>query len=508
MPQASPLRFAWAIPLLLAAASGALVTLSLAPYHIWPAALVSLMALLALLHQATPRQAFWRGWCYGLGFFGSGISWVYVSIHVHGNAGILLATMLTALFCAALALLHGLQAWLWVRFLRRDSIATLAAFPALWVLFEWLRNWLLTGFPWLYIGYAPIDTALAGWAPVAGVFGVSLALALCASTAFLIMRRPALKTTVTVLLLPAVLWLLGWVLSHHAWTTPRSQHSIDVALIQPNIPLEKKWDRRYFPDIIADFRQQTLDHLDADLVLWPESAIPAFYQRVDSVLKPLATAAAQQQSSLILGIPYQRDDQHTRYYNSIVAEGNGSGAYFKQRLVPFGEYVPLESWLRGLITFFDLPMSHFSIGPPQQALLTAGQWQVAPYICYEIVYPDLVASTAKNADLLITISNDSWFGDSIGPLQHMQMARMRALENGRYLLRGTNNGITAIIDPKGNITAQVPQFEKTVLRGEATAFGGSTPFGRTGSAPIILLCFALLGTSFLRRRNNNRHNNL
>jgi apolipoprotein N-acyltransferase len=160
--------------------------------------------------------------------------------------------------------------------------------------------------------------------------------------------------------------------------------------------------------------------------------------------------------------------------------------------VPFGEYVPLERWLRGLIDFFDLPMSSFSRGARNQAPLQAGNHRMAPLICYEVVYPELAARSARRADMLITISNDSWFGASIGPLQHLEMARMRALENGRYLLRDTNNGVSAIIDHRGAIVARTAQFEEATLTGEAQVMLGNTPFTSFGSTPVLSTLVVLL----------------
>ncbi len=486
--------------LLVAIACGALVTFSLAPYNIWPASLLSLAGFIFILDKTHPAQAFWRGWAYGLGLFGFGVSWVYVSIHEHGHAAVPLALLLTAAFCAGLALLPALQAFLWVRFARNSWLGVSLGFPALWVLFEWLRSWLLTGFPWLYLGYAHLQTPLAGWAPIGGVFSLSFFVALSASLIFAAIKwrsNKGLFASAAVLLL---VWGAGAALTKVEFTAPKNNETMSVALVQPNIPLEKKWDKAYFPAIVADFNEQTLAAMDADLILWPESAIPAFYQRLDAVIKPLAERAKLDNTALVFGIPYQGEQDG--YYNGIVAEGAGSGIYFKQRLVPFGEYVPMEQWLRGLIAFFNLPMSHFRIGPDNQTMLKAKDYQLGTYICYEVVYPDLVANTARQADLLVTISNDSWFGRSIGPIQHLQMAQMRALENGRYMLRGTNNGVTAVIDQRGQITAQLPQFEQGVLRSNAVAYTGSTPFSRLGSWPVLLLC-ALLAVAAMHRKNHH-----
>lgn len=475
----------------LALAAGALVTLSLAPFKIWPAGLLSLIILLQLLSHCSPGQAFHRGWLYGLALFGSGASWVYVSIHEHGNASIPLAAFMTAIFCAGLALLPALFAWSYARFVRPLPGGMLVGFPALWVLFEWFRSWFLTGFPWLYLGYAHVDTWIAGWAPVVGVYGLSFICALTASCLYLGWRSRQWISCLTYGVIVGTLWLGGGILKPTQWVVRASEQPLTVALYQPNIPQERKWDRDWYEPILAQYAEAMESLYDHDVVVWPESAIPNFYQRSRDFLDPIAARAEASETTLITGIPF-RDQGKRAYFNSIVALGHGEGAYHKQRLVPFGEYVPLEAQLRGLIEFFDLPMSSFSPGPPRQKPLRAGAYRVAPFICYEIVYPDLVAANASAADLLVTISNDSWFGTSIGPLQHLQMAQMRALENGRFVIRGTNNGVSAVIDHQGKIRARSEQFVTTTLESEAQVMLGKTPFGSFGSTPIIVGCTAAL----------------
>jgi apolipoprotein N-acyltransferase len=481
--------------LLMAPLAGALVTLSLAPFSIWPAGIASLVLLSYLLCACDTRAALWRGWLFGLGMFGSGASWVWVSIHVHGYASIPLATVLTILFCAGLALLHSLFAWCYVRFVRPLPGGMLLGFAVLWVLFEWLRSWLLTGFPWLYLGYGHLDTWIAGWAPVFGVYGLSLICALTASCLFLAWRSRQLGPGLTYAGAIATLWFGGAVLKPIEWVAPATEEPLTVALYQPNIPQERKWDRTYYSSILQQYRAVMPSLYGYDIILWPEAAIPNAFERARDFLDPLAAQARKVDSALITGIPMRPDPDSV--YNSIIAMGQGGGVYHKQRLVPFGEYVPLEQWLRGLIAFFDLPMSNFSRGEPDQAPLRAASFRLAPFICYEIVYPDLVSDGARQADLLITISNDSWFGRSIGPLQHLEMARMRALENGRYLLRGTNNGVSAIIDHRGQLVDSSEQFVETTLTGRAQVMLGRTPVGSFGSLPVITACFIALGLMVL-----------
>lgn len=484
--------------LLLAPLAGVLVTLSLAPFSIWPSALLGCALYAYLLASCTTRQALWRGWLFGLGLFGSGVSWVYVSIHVYGNASVSLAAGLTALFCAGLALLHALQAWLYTRYVRPLPGGMLLGFSALWVLGEWLRSWLLTGFPWLYLGYAHTDTWLAGWAPVTGVYGLSFAVAFTASCIFLAWRSRQTATLLSYGGLLATMWGGGLMLKPIEWVAPASQLPLSVALYQPNISLEDKWDRQRYTEILEQYERALWPMFSQDLILWPESAIPRVYDSARSFLDPIARRATLSDTSLLTGIPTR--DKQGRYYNSIVALGQGAGQYDKQRLVPFGEYVPLEQWLRGLVDFFDLPMSNFSRGAKNQGPLQAGNHRIAPLICYEIVYPELTARSARQAELLVTISNDSWFGNSLGPLQHLQIARMRALENGRYLLRGTNNGVSAIINHRGQIVARSQQFVETTVVGDVQVMLGHTPFTSFGSLPLLLALSLLMGAMSLLYR--------
>jgi apolipoprotein N-acyltransferase len=473
--------------LMLAPVAGILVTLSLAPFGLWPAGILSCALYAYLLCTCSSQQAIWRGWLFGLGLFGSGVSWVYVSIHVHGAASVPLAAFLIVLFCAGLALFQAAFAWCYVRFVRPLPGGMLVGFPVMWVLFEWVRSWLLTGFPWLYLGYAHIDTWIAGWAPIVGIYGLSFICALTGTCLFLAWRSRQAVACATYAVVIASLWGGGSILKPIEWVVKASEQPISVAIYQPNIPQEHKWDPAWYRPILRQLREASEPHYGTDILVWPEAAIPNYYQRARGFLDPIAKRAAVNETTLITGIPYLSSENEA-YHNSIVALGLGGGVYHKQHLVPFGEYVPLESVLRGMIAFFDLPMSAFTAGPDEQQPLRAGSYRVAPFICYEIVYPDQVARSARNADLLITISNDSWFGDSIGPLQHLQIAQMRALENGRYLIRGTNNGVSAIIDHRGQIVARTRQFVETTLSGEVEVMLGNTPFSSFGVTPVIAGC--------------------
>ncbi|MBA1203041.1 apolipoprotein N-acyltransferase [Pseudomonas capeferrum] len=488
---------------LLAVAAGAVTSLALAPFDVWPLALVAIALFYLGLRELGPRQALGRGWCYGFGLYGAGTSWIYVSINTYGGASPLLATLLLLAFFAAIAWFLALPAWLWARWLRRNEapLADALCFAALWLVQESFRGWFLTGFPWLYAGYSQLDGPLAGLAPLGGVWLVSFALALSAALLCNLHRlraRPSfLAAGVCLLLAP---WVIGLALKDHAWTRPAGE-PLTVAAIQGNVEQDLKWDPAHIDAQLALYRDMSFTSKPVDLLIWPETAVPILKDQAQGYIDMVGRFAAQRHSALITGVPVREMvDGQRRYYNGITVAGEGDGTYFKQKLVPFGEYVPLQDMLRGAIEFFNLPMSDFARGPAEQPLLQAKGYRIAPYICYEVVYPEFAAGLAKRSDLLLTISNDTWFGTSIGPLQHLQMAQMRALEAGRWMIRATNNGVTALIDPFGRITTQIPQFEQAILYGEVVPMRQLTPYLQWRSWPLAIVCALLLGWALLAAR--------
>lgn len=475
-------RHSPALGCLLAVAAGGLTTLTASPFELWWLGPVAAGLIYLGIMSLTPGQAALRGWCYGLGLFGSGASWVYVSIHDYGYTGVPLALLLTTLFVAGLALFPAVTLWLYRR-LAGPRLAWLS-FAGAWVLGEWLRTWLFTGFPWLLLGTSQVDSPLAPWAPVGGVYLLSLITALTGTLGVELLRRRWWAA------LPiAALWLAPQALPTQ-WTSPSGQ-PLRVALLQGNLDQAIKWTPDGQREAVHRYTELTRAHGDEayDLIIWPEAALPMFerearpvFERVQSNLDP--------GTALLTGI-LQRDGEGL-YYNSVVGLGNAQGEYRKTHLVPFGEYLPLESLLADTIAFFNLPMPAMTPGPESQPPLRAAGTTIGNAICYEIIYADRVAAQARHSALLLTVSNDTWFGRSIGPLQHLQMARLRALENGRHVIRATSNGVTATIDDRGRVTARAPQFEVTSLTGEVQPMTGLTPFTRTGSWPIWLLAAVLV----------------
>lgn len=477
---------------LLALLAGALSILAFAPFDIAPLILLGPAVLFGVLpNHISPRRAAWIGWAFGCGFFGAGVSWVWVSIHVYGGASFLLATLATLLFVMALALLFAAQAWLYQR-LFHPATARWLGFIAIWMGFEWLRSWFLTGFPWLLLGYAWLDTPFSPLAAVLGVWGLSLLTLCLAIGLYHAVRQRSPGALLLALGLPLISLLLP-----DSWTDERPDSQLKVALVQPNISQHDKWDGRLLSDIL----QQMIDlsepyQQDHDLIIWPETAIPSLYYQAAPYTEPFFNQLDSYKTTLISGFPFMtRDSQQPeipRFHNSLGIFSYGSGVYHKRRLVPFGEYVPLENQLRGLIEFFDLPMSEFSLPEHTELSLDVQGRTLAPLICYEIAYPELTRTSARQADMLLTVSNDAWFDDSLAAEQHLQIARMRALENGRWLLRSTNDGITALVAPDGGLVERLSRETAGVLSVDVPAMQGQTPYQTLGIWPVWLFSLALL----------------
>ena len=471
---------------LLALIAGLLFPLAFAPYDLWPLLFVSIgLGYWCQQQASSAREALLRGWLYGLGMFAFGISWVHVSMHDYGFMPLWMAIPFTGLFAAFLALFYGLTFYASWR-LGRSALA----FAGIWLLLDWLRGVLLTGFPWLYAGYALIDSPFATLAPIGGVWLLTLS-AVLISACFIRLtnwRRggyAGLVASSALLILTAV--------SHTLTFTQPSGSAQKVALVQGNIPQDLKWQLSMRERTQQIYQDLTRDIPADTLVVWPESALTNFYQNVSEFVEQEGQKIAERNGGFITGVPWRTvSNSGVTYHNSIASipldPGDGrQRVYHKQKLVPFGEYVPMQSLIRGLIPFFDLPMSGFTPGKSSQPNLTALGHSIAPFICYEILYPELVADRSHDADVLLTISNDAWFGTSAGPLQHFQMARMRALETGRWLLRGTNNGVTAVINEHGKVVDALPQFERDVLLSQYQPRQGTTPFMATGVWPWLLL---------------------
>lgn len=481
----------------LALAAGALLPLAFAPFSWFLLAILSPTILFVLWQDHSPQRCFWRGWLYGLGFFGVGISWVYISFHDFGNMHWLVAGLLTALFVMFLALYPALLGWFSSRFFAYAHYSKfLLILPAGWVLLEWIRSWLLTGFPWLSLGYSQIDSPLRGFAPLLGVYGVSLAVILTAGLLAHMIKANHWKLEEATLSLLIFLGVWGggsWAADRVWYQLPENGESLQVALIQGNIPQEFKWEAEQQQATIERYLSLSQQYRTADLIVWPETAISSFlhFGTTQQLLKILMQERALYQTDFLVGIPYM-DQQTRRYYNSVLSLSEQPQLYYKHHLVPFGEYVPFSDWFGGLLDLLAVPMSAFSAGEAYQPNLMAANYPVGVSICYEAAFGQRVRSALPKAQLLVNVSNDAWFGDSIAPHQHLEIARLRALENARYLLRATNTGISAVIAPNGQIVTQSAQFATTGISATVQPLQGATPYVRLGELPILLIISAIL----------------
>lgn len=445
-------------------------------------------------NERSPRRAAALGFAFGMGLFLAGVSWVYVSLHDYGDMPAVLAALATLLFCAFLALYPALVGYVQARLPGPDATRQVLLIPALWMLAEWLRGWVFTGFPWLTLGYSQTATPLRGYAPVVGVFGLSWLLWLCAALLLALLRPKGRAAALAAL---ALVLGLGYALDRVEWT--RAQGApVTVSLLQGNIAQDLKWDAARYADTVQLY-QRMIERSAARLTILPETAIPRFLDQIDpGLLAALGASARRHGGDLLIGVPLR--DAPGRYYNSGISLGaTPSQRYDKIHLVPFGEFIPPGfGWVLAIL---KIPLADFSRGSMAQAPLALAGQKIALDICYEDAFGEEIIRVLPDATLLANISNIAWFGDSLAPRQHLQMSQLRALETGRMMLRATNTGMTAMIDHHGRVVAELPAFTRGALEGSAQGRSGATPYVRWGNAPLLLLALFACGLYALRYRN-------
>lgn len=488
--------------------AGSLLPLAFSPVNFYLLALLSPAILFYSFLVVNPRRAALLGWCFGMGFFGVGVSWGFVAIYVFGLSSIFVSAILTFIGISFMAAFIALQGYLSTLFINKFNIDNrkiiiLIIFPLFWALLEWFRGWFLTGFPWLSLGYSQTDSFLSGYAAVLGVYGVSWLTALSSSLLLMIFLYAKFKKRLIFLVTISVIWLGGFFLLQINWTEA-SGKPIKVSLVQGNVEQINKWDPDHFEKRKQRYLSLTQKHWDSDLILWPENSLTIFYHQLkENFLTDLAAEAKKENTDIILGLPVL-DEINDEYFSSLLAINNETQFYHKNHLVPFGEYLPFSSILRGLITFFDLPMSGFTPGQYNQKLLTAAGQKIAPTICYEDAFGEDLIRFLPEATLLLNASNNAWYGDSFAPHQHLQISQMRALETGRDMMRVTTNGVSALINHKGEIVSRSPQFKSYVVTDFVQPRIGSTPYVRWSNSLIILIMLlGLIGSIIYSRNNSN-----
>jgi apolipoprotein N-acyltransferase len=480
--------------------TGALLMLSFEPVGWYPLAPVLMLPILFAFHQLEPRQAARLGFAFGAGLFLTGTYWLYVSIHVFGQAPLILALLLMIGLVIIMAFYYAATGWLIARFSGGNNVRFLIVAPAAWVFIEWVRGWFMSGFPWMTLGYSQTDSPLAGFAPLVGIFGVSLLL-MISTSAVLAALMSAGKRRLVFVAIAALPWVSGTVLRTVDWTEVAGP-AVRTTIVQGGVSQDRKWLREQFRETLELYRSSLREHGQSDLVIWPEVAIPAVLDQVEDYVSMLQSDIAARKTTLLFGI-LERDDARENVYNSVIAiDGQNQQVYRKRHLVPFGEYFPGPGFVREWMRMMNLPYSDISAGEDEQALLRMPDGNLLSVaICYEDAYAAEQLYALPDAGILINVSNDAWFGDSIAPHQHLQIAQMRALEAGRYVVRATNNGISAFIAPDGSILETGPQFELLTLTYDVPPRAGLTPYARAGNWPVITLAFLVLaGAGWLARR--------
>ena len=493
-----------ALSRLIAFIIGAAMSLSFAPYGLSLLAPLLLLPLLYVCMNVSPRDAGAHAFWFGLGMFLTGTYWIYISVHVFGNAPLWIALLLMVGLAVIMALLLWIAGWLISGLSQGESWQMLLVAPAAWVLIEWTRGWIFTGFPWLALGYSQIDSLFAGWAPVLGVYGVSFMLLVSTTAVIVTLMSTGIQRVVglAAILLP---WLVGGLLLIPDWTETAGK-PMRVSIVQAGVSQDKKWDRDQLKPIMEFYRRSTLSVPDSEIVVWPEVAIPALDDQVKNYINLIRNDLRGSRRSVVFGIlerSFERDPDGKIYNSVFLVGGLAPQAYRKRHLVPFGEYFPVPPSVREWMRMQNLPHSDLSPGEAVQPLLEAANGaRLAVAICYEDAYGAEQLYALPDASLLINVSNDAWFGDSIAPHQHLEIARMRALEVGRNVIRSTNTGISAFIGYDGALLEVGKQFEPELMTADIEPRRGMTPYASSGNTPVIALCLAIIAGFWIRHRGS------
>jgi len=480
---------------------GCLMTTAFAPFGMSLLVPVLLLPLLYVYVSVSPRDAGWLSFCFGFGLFLSGTYWIYISVVVFGEAPAWIALVLMLGLVLIMSAWLFLAGWLISRFAQGEPWLLLLVAPATWVFIEWLRGWVLTGFPWLAIGYSQVDSLLAGWAPVIGVYGVSF-MAMLSTTAILVAimtdgRQRGVAISIFVLPL-----LAGGILKLVEWTDAKGA-PVRSTIVQAGISQAEKWLPERLRPTLDFYREAAARASDSELVVWPEVAIPSLDDRVEPYIRALQADTGSSGRSIVFGI-LERDESRgeAKIYNSVMlVSGDRRQAYRKRHLVPFGEYFPVPPRVREWMRMMSLPHNDLAAGDDVQPLLEAGNGEkLAVAICYEDAYGAEQLYALPDASILVNVSNDAWFGDSIAPHQHLEIARMRSLEVGRAAIRATNTGVSAFISHAGKVLDSGAQFEPVVLTMDVQPRKGSTPYARTGNLPVIGFCLLVIAGFWARSR--------
>jgi len=475
--------------------AGAALSLSFEPFGWWPCAILMPAALIWLWDGATPRRAAALGFWFNFGTFSVGTYWLYISLRLIGNAPIPLALLLMLGLAAIMGAYHALLGWAAAKFLpARGAVRWLLGIPAAWLLLEWWRSWFLTGFGWLALGYAHTDNWLGALAPVVGQYGLGyLTLVMAGAVVCLAIGQSRERVAAGALIV--AIWTVALLLRGVEWTQP-SGKPITVAVVQGAVPQDEKWIAGNLDGILELYRARTREAHGANLIVWPEAAIPDLVNYHVNYFRDVYAEASATGSSLVMGALHAEENTATgveAVYNSVLAMDPatpGVGWHNKHHLVPFSEFFPVPAFIRDWLRLQGLPYANFDRGAAQQEPLQAAGQRIAASICYEDAYGSTLLAPLRSATMLLNVTNDSWFGHSPARYQHLQISRLRAMETGRPMVRAANDGVSAVISHHGEIVASGPEYEANVMRADLQPRTGLTPYARIGNWPPV--CLALV----------------
>ena len=490
--------------LLVSAIVGIVSLTAFEPLGLWPFSFIAIIILVANIYQSNPKQSFFHGWAFGIGLFGVGVSWVYVSLSTYGGMPWWMGVPVVTVFCLFLALFVAIPCFIASFFTPLGSTARLVLFPFVWIIFEWCKSWFLTGFPWLEIGYSQTNSWLFGLAPLGGVYLVGF-VTIALSCLMLSFHFKKMNKALSILIL-LPLFIIIWNVNNLEWSRNNGQE-LTVGIVQPNVPIQNKWQAENRDKIISNLvgASRLLSvRQTVDLIVWPETALPLYIQQTDS---QFWNSINPQDTALLTGIMDVENlsTDESQFYNAAMLHcADSQQIYRKHHLVPFGEYLPLRAIFSWVLDYLNLPMSDISSwneNKPLSCQLSNGkELSIGLSICYEDAFSNELREAIGDATLMVNISEDAWFGDSLAPHQRLQMAQMRARELSRPLVRSANSGPSAIINERGEIVAISPQFQESTLVERVNPQVGDTPFKRYGNW-ICYLSILVLVVFCISRRN-------
>ena len=475
--------------------TGLLIPFGFAPFHLPGLAILGMALFFIQLRNQTLKQSFVTGFFFGLGFLSLGVSWIHVSIHEYGHLNTIISAFITLIFISYLAIFPALAALFYQKLaIKRALLFNCFLFSALWCLGEFLRANVLGGFPWLLLGFSQIDTPLGCFLPIFGVYGASFIA--CLAAALLATGMQADRTKRYIWVVSFITLMIGPSLLKNIQWTSISTTEISVGVIQANLSMRDKWDESLFWKLLQRYEEYIGQLIgQKQIIVMPESAIPVPINYVSDVLENLDHQAKQAGSAILLGIPQPTTVDNSTYYNTLTTLGSAQGTYLKQHLVPFGEFIPKP--FQKIFDWLALPAANLKSGRDNQPLVIVQNHPVATLICYELAYPNLLRKQLPQAEWIVSISDDGWFGHSLAMHQQLQISQVLSLQTGRFQIVANNDGLSSIIDAQGHIVASLPAFSSGILESSINPATGASPWVRFGDTPILMVSLLMVFMAYI-----------